>query len=221
MKKLLVMWIAAFFLLSITGCAGGKNNSGEEKHFDSEDISPDAGSHDKAPESSEGSDQEMEEKTLVVYYSATGTTERVARSMADMIGADLFAIEPETEYTPDDLNWTDKNSRVSREHDYPESREMLLKTVKPTSFESYRTVLIGYPIWWGIAAWPVDAFVKGNDFTGKTVIPFCTAASSDIGESGQRLSDMAGTGEWAEGKGFYSSSSDEEISRWLDSLNIK
>ena len=81
-------------------------------------------------------------------------------------------------------------------------------------------MFIGYPIWWGIAAWPVSSFVAANDFTGKTVIPFCTSSSSGLGESGDLLADLAGTGDWQEGERFRSSASSEDVSEWVDSLNL-
>ena len=83
-----------------------------------------------------------------------------------------------------------------------------------------RQVFIGYPIWWGIAAWPTDGFVEANDFTGKTVIPFCTSSSSGLGESGERLAELAGTGDWQEGMRFRSSVSEGDVQEWLDSLSL-
>ena len=124
-------------------------------------------------------------------------------------------------YTGDDLNWTDSNSRVSREHDDESHRDVALTEITPADWDSYDTVLIGYPIWWGIAAWPVDNFVKGNDFSGKTVIPFCTSASSGLGSSGELLADMARTGEWQEGHRFSSGASDADAADWVNSLNLK
>ena len=135
-------------------------------------------------------------KTLVVYFSAQGHTEEVAQQMAENLGADIFEIEPAEEYTTADLNWTDENSRVSREHEDESLRNIELKKTTVDNWEDYDTVLIGYPIWWGIAAWPVDTFVKANDFNGKTVIPFCTSASSGLGRSGDLLAEEANGGNW-------------------------
>lgn len=160
-------------------------------------------------------------KTLVVYYSASGMTKRVATAIADAAGADLYEITPVEPYTSDDLNWTDSNSRVSREHDDESLRDVALTEITPADWDSYDTVLIGYPIWWGIAAWPVDNFVKGNDFSGKTVIPFCTSASSGLGSSGELLAEMAGTGDWQEGHRFSSGASDADAADWVNSLNLK
>lgn len=159
-------------------------------------------------------------KTLVVYYSASGTTKRVATAIADAAGADLYEITPVEPYTSDDLNWTNSSSRVSREHDDESLRDIALTEITPADWDSYDTVLIGYPIWWGIAAWPVDNFVKGNDFTGKTVIPFCTSASSGLGDSDNLLEEMAGTGDWREGHRFSSGASDADAADWVASLNL-
>lgn len=126
-------------------------------------------------------------KILVVYYSASGHTKDVANVIADETGADLFELEPIEPYTSDDLNYRDENSRVSQEHENEEQRKVELVSVEAENWDSYETVFIGYPIWWGIAAWPVDSFVEANDFTGKNVIPFCTSASSGLGESGELL----------------------------------
>ena len=159
-------------------------------------------------------------KTLVVYYSATGSTRKVAEEIASELGADTFEITPVQTYTSDDLNWNNNNSRVSKEHNDESLRDVELTKVTPDNCESYDTVLIGYPIWWYIAAWPVNNFVKGNDFTGKTVIPFCTSASSGLGESGSLLQKMAGTGNWKEGQRFSSGASSSDVSKWVKSLNI-
>ena len=156
------------------------------------------------PAESEPGTQPETGKTLVVYYSASGNTERVAKDIAEAAGADLFEIVPTEVYTSDDLDWTNPDSRVSREHDDESLRDVPLTTTEVPDWDSYDTVFIGYPIWWGIAAWPVDTFVKNNDFTGKTVIPFATSSSSGIGQSGSLLADMAGTGEWQEGQRFSS-----------------
>lgn len=159
-------------------------------------------------------------KTLVVYYSATGSTRKVAGEIASELGADTFEITPVQTYTSDDLNWNNNNSRVSKEHNDESLRDVELTKVTPDNWESYDTVLIGYPIWWYIAAWPVNNFVKGNDFTGKTVIPFCTSTSSGLGESGSLLQKMAGTGNWKEGQRFSSGASSSDVSKWVKSLNI-
>lgn len=157
-------------------------------------------------------------KVLVVYYSAQGHTDNVAKKIASNLNADVFLIEPNDEYTSDDLNYGDSNSRVSKEHNDESLRDVELKNISVDKWDDYDVVLIGYPIWWGIAAWPVNNFVKENDFNGKTVIPFCTSASSGLGNSGKNLEAMANGGNWLEGKRFSSSASDSVIKEWTDSI---
>ena len=129
--------------------------------------------------------------TLVVYFSATGNTEQAATYIADITGGGLFELEPADPYTDEDLNYNNEDSRVSQEYADESLRDVELVSDTVENWDSYDTVFIGYPIWWGIAAWPVDTFVEANDFTGKTVIPFATSASSGLGESGQLLADLA------------------------------
>ena len=175
---------------------------------------------DESSETAAADDTESSGKTLVVYYSATGTTAGVAQTIADATGGDLFEIQPVEPYTDDDLNWTNDDSRVSREHDDESLRDVDLVSTSVDNWDSYDTVFIGYPIWWGIAAWPINGFVEANDFTGKTVIPFCTAASSGIGDSGDLLADLAGTGNWVEGRRLNRGVSDTDILEWTDELGI-
>ena len=159
-------------------------------------------------------------KALVVYYSASGNTERVAKEIASAVNADLFEITPVTPYTSEDLDWTEDGSRVNREHDNEALRNVPLTTTKVANWDDYDTVFIGYPIWWGIAAWPVNNFVKNNNFTGKTVIPFATSSSSGMGQSGQLLEEMTGTGNWQEGQRFSGRVSESTVSDWVSSLEI-
>ena len=173
-----------------------------------------------APSSLEGVDLD---NALVVYFSATGNTGEAAGYIAGAIGADVFEIVPADPYTSEDLTWTDPESRVSTEHDARVAGETVtveLTQTTPDNWDSYDTVFIGYPIWWGEAAWPVDTFVQSNDFTGKTVIPFCTSASSGLGESGQLLAELAGAGDWMEGQRFRSSVSESDVQTWLDGLDL-
>ena len=158
-------------------------------------------------------------KILVVYYSAQSHTESVAKKIASNLNADIFEIEPVNVYTSDDLNWTNSGSRVSREHDNESLRNIELKNTKVDNWDSYDTVLIGYPIWWGVAAWPVITFVKANNFNGKTIIPFCTSASSSIGNSGKLLENEAGSGNWLSGQRFSSNPSDKEIQSFTNSID--
>ena len=159
-------------------------------------------------------------RVLVVYYSATGSTEAVAQTIANTLGGDLFELVPTDPYTSADLDWTADGSRVNREHDDEALRDIALTSTEVEDWEDYDTVFIGYPIWWGIAAWPVDAFIKANDFTGKTVIPFCTSASSGLGRSGELLEEMAGTGNWLDGQRFSSGASSSAVDAWVNGLRL-
>ena len=151
---------------------------------------------------------------LVVYYSASGNTKKIANYIAEITGGTLFEIEPVDPYTEDDLNWRNSGSRVNNEHNDP-NRNVELKTTQVENWDSYETVFLGYPIWWQEASWVVDNFVKNNDFTGKTVIPFCTSSSSGLGKSGELLAQMAGTGNWLEGRRFRSSASKSAVEEWI------
>ena len=159
-------------------------------------------------------------RVLVAYFSATGNTEAVAGYIAQATGGDLFEITPADPYTVDDLNWTDENSRVVYEYENPDERDTELAADTPDGWEDYDVVFLGYPIWWYDAAWPVDGFVEANDFTGKTVIPFCTSSSSGLGESGSRLAELADAGDWLEGQRFPSSASQADVEAWVDGLGL-
>ena len=159
-------------------------------------------------------------KTLVVYYSAQTHTRRVAERIAKNLNADTFEIVPEDVYSEDDLNWTNSNSRVSKEHNDESLRDIKLKSTSVPNWEDYDTVILGYPIWWAIAAWPTDTFVKANDFTGKTVIPFCTSYSSGIGQSDKLLKNEAKGGDWKSGQRFYQDVDLSEVDKWTNGLGL-
>ena len=157
-------------------------------------------------------------KILIVYYSAQSHTKNVALKLKEKLNADIFEIEPVDTYTSDDLNWRDNNSRVTKEHNDESLRNIELKETKVDNWDEYDIVLIGYPIWWGIAAWPVNTFVKANNFDNKTVIPFCTSSSSGMGDSGKLLSKETKTGIWKDGYRFSSNATDKDIDAFIDSI---
>lgn len=157
-------------------------------------------------------------KALVVYYSALGNTRETAGYIASAAKADVFELEPAEPYEDDDLDWTDEDSRVVHEHDNENERDVALVSATISDWDSYDVVFIGYPIWWGIAAWPVNSFIKANDFTGKIVIPFCTSASSGLGDSGKLLENMAGTGDWQTGIRFSSGAAESDVTEWTESI---
>ena len=222
-EKLLTLSLAAVMALSLAAC-GGNDSSADDQNANQtqEEAAPpaDTAENAAAPESSGDGAEAADGNVLVVYYSASGNTETAANYIAQATGGDIFEITPAEPYTSDDLNWTDDNSRVSREHEDESLRDVELTTTEVENWDSYDTVFIGYPIWWGIAAWPVDGFVEANDFSGKTVIPFCTSSSSGLDQSGELLAQLAGTGDWQEGQRFRSSASQEDINEWVDSLGL-
>lgn len=225
MKKLTALLLSVVLVLSLAACgSANKPASSTTQHETSvpteQPATEPSESSSTAPAESEPETQPETGKTLVVYYSASGNTERVAKDIAEAAGADLFEIVPTEVYTSEDLNWTNSDSRVSREHDDESLRDVPLTTTEVPDWDSYDTVFIGYPIWWGIAAWPVDTLVKNNDFTGKTVIPFATSSSSGMGQSGSLLADMAGTGEWQEGQRFSSGVSSDDVQSWVNGLGL-
>ena len=225
MKKLTALLLSVVLVLSLAACGSANKpaSSTTQPETSAPTEQPTTGpseSSSTAPAESEPETQPETGKTLVVYYSASGNTERVAKDIAEAAGADLFEIVPTEVYTSDDLDWTNPDSRVSREHDDESLRDVPLTTTEVPDWDSYDTVFIGYPIWWGIAAWPVDTFVKNNDFTGKTVIPFATSSSSGMGQSGSLLADMAGTGEWQEGQRFSSGVSSDDVQSWVYGLGL-
>lgn len=220
MKKLTALLLSVVLVLSLAACGSVNKPASSTTQPETSAPTEQPESSSTAPAESEPETQPETGKTLVVYYSASGNTERVAKDIAEAAGADLFEIVPTEVYTSEDLNWTNSDSRVSREHDDESLRDVPLTTTEVPDWDSYDTVFIGYPIWWGIAAWPVDTFVKNNDFTGKTVIPFATSSSSGMGQSGSLLADMAGTGEWQEGQRFSSGVSGDDVQSWVNGLGL-
>lgn len=220
MKKLTALLLSVVLVLSLAACGSANKPASSTTQPETSAPTEQPESSSTAPAESEPETQPETGKTLVVYYSASGNTERVAKDIAEAAGADLFEIVPTEVYTSDDLDWTNPDSRVSREHDDESLRDVPLTTTEVPDWDSYDTVFIAYPIWWGIAAWPVDTFVKNNDFTGKTVIPFATSSSSGMGQSGSLLADMAGTGEWQEGQRFSSGVSGDDVQSWVNGLGL-
>ncbi len=159
-------------------------------------------------------------KILVAYYSAQGHTKAVAEAATETLNADTLELIPVEPYSSEDLNWTVDGSRVNREHENESLRDVKLTNATVNNWDEYDVILIGYPIWWGIAAWPVNDFVNNNDFTGKTVIPFCTSASSGLGQSGELLAEMAGTGNWQTGQRFREGASTADVRAWANGLDL-
>lgn len=209
MKKFISMIFTSILVLSLVGCGSAKSSSNSTANVANKEESNQAGVI------------ESNGKTIVVYFSASGNTKRVAELTASELGADLFEIEPAEPYTAEDLNWMDRNSRVCKEHDDESLQDIELVTAQIPDWDEYDTVIIGYPLWWREAAWPINNFIKSNDFTGKTVVPFCTSTSSGFGDSGKNLEKMAGAGNWLDGQRFSEHESDESVIEWVQSLDLE
>ena len=205
MKNLTAFFLSVMLIISLTAC--GKSGG-------TEPVST------AVPTESVAENEQYTGKILVVYFSASGNTERVAKDIAEVTGADLFEVVPAEPYTDDDLNYNNSSSRVSREHDNETLRNVELADAGEANWDAYDTVFIGYPIWWGIAAWPVSSFAAANDFTCKTVIPFATSASSGMGDSGTLLAQTAGSGNWQLGHRFASGASAEDVQAWVKGLDL-
>lgn len=175
------------------------------------DLDEDGRAEDGAPASP---------RTLVAYFSATGNTAGIAQAIADHLGADTFAIAPAVPYTEQDVDYNDPDSRTSVERNDP-ARSVELAQTTPDGFDAYTTVFVGYPIWWGAASWVMDGFATGNDFTGKTVVPFWTSGSSPASDSGRNLGALAGTGTWLDGARFAAGAPSEEVAAWVDGLGLE
>lgn len=229
MKKIMSTIMALIVALGLVACSseqGGAQSSSEPVRAESsvvtaQEIEESAAEASEAVQESAAEESEAQGgKTLVVYYSATGNTEEVAGYIAEATGADVLELEPVEPYSSEDLNYNDSGSRVVYEYENPDARNVELVVDSVDNWSEYDTIYIGYPVWRGIAAWPVNGFVKANDFTGKTVIPFCTSASSGLGESGELLAEMAGSGDWQEGVRFRSGVSREDVVAWVESLGL-
>ena len=208
-KKVLAFILITVGLLAIT--AGGvsffigtKNESQKQTN--------------RSTKTEEETSMDKNTKSIIVYFSAQNHTRNVATKIAADINADIFEIEPIQTYTEDDLSWTDSESRVSREHNDASLQDVVLKSVSVPNWDEYETVFIGYPIWWGGSAWPVDSFVKQVDFGNKTVIPFCTSHSSGLGTSDTDLRAKATGGNWQPGHRFSQDATDAEIKDRIQSL---
>lgn len=219
MKKLIALLLSLMLVFSLAAC-GNNPQAAETEPATSTPVSEETQEPETSEETEAADTESTGGKTLVVYYSAFGNTENVSNVIAKTLGADLFELEPVEPYSNDDLNWTNDDSRVTREHENEDERDVELVSATVDNWSEYDTVFIGYPIWWGIAAWPVDEFIETNDFTGKTVIPFATSASSGMGQSGELLEEMAGTGDWQEGQRFRSGASEDDIVAWVEGLGL-
>jgi len=184
-------------LLVLTGCKKTDPEKPEEPNHDNDLV-------------------QVEDNVLVVYFSATGTTEKIAETIAEITGGDLVRIIPKEPYSSEDLKYTDSNSRSTREQNDKSVRPEIANDI---SLEGVKTLYLGYPIWWGQAPRIMDTFAESHDFSGITVIPFCTSGSSDIGTSDDYLAGLAKTGNWLQGRRFSGSTTKETLESWIKEHN--
>lgn len=155
----------------------------------------------------------MNKKVLIAYFSASGVTARVAKEMAEAIGADLYEIRPKQPYTSADLDWTNKKSRSTVEMNDPSCRPVIVDSVK--DIEQYDTILVGFPVWWYVEPRIVDTFLESYDFSGKTLIPFATSGGSGIGKAEKSLQVHCPAASWAKGKLLNGSGASDWVKRTL------
>jgi len=226
-KKWMMVLACILAVALMAGCGANKaesqkteTNAGTESVSETTAESSSDADETTAQSNEEASGESGTGKILIAYFSGTGNTKAAAETIAAATNGELFELQPVEAYSAEDLDYNDPSSRVCREHDDADLQDVALNETTPADWDDVQYVLIGYPIWWGEAAWPVNNFVKNNDFTGKTVIPFCTSASSGLDDSGDLLEKMAGTGNWMEGKRFSSNVSDIEVQEWVDGLQL-
>ena len=203
--RIITILLMILSILAFAGCSS-TNDTAEEP----------AETETAQTEEQEAVPDESGKDTLVVYFSATGTTKGVAEKIAAITGADLYEIKAAQEYTSADLDWNDSDSRTTHEQNDKSVRPEIGSD--PISLEGYSTIYIGFPIWWGEEPRIMDTFVESYDFDGKTMIPFCTSGGSGIGMSGKNLESNAGSGNWLDGDRLNGSASEEEIQAWIDGL---
>ena len=155
----------------------------------------------------------QENKSMVVVFSCTGTTKGVAEKIAALIGAELVDLVPAQPYTAEDLNYNDRSTRATVEQNNPDARPEIAEDI---SLDGVTTLYLGYPIWWGQAPRIMSTFVESHDFTGITVVPFCTSGGSGAGRTGETLGEQAGTGTFLTSTRFSSGVADNELQSWID-----
>ena len=219
MKKAILVLLLLAFLFVGAGCGGAPVQAPSEA---SQTEAPaEAPAPSQEPESAppaepaeSGSEAEAEKSVLVVYFSATGTTRGIAERIASITGADLAEIIPAEPYTAEDLSYNDRTTRATVEQNTPDARPEIANEIP---LDGYTTVYLGYPIWWGQAPRIMSSFVESHDFTGVTVIPFCTSGSSGAGRTGETLGEQAGTGTFLSSTRLSAGISDSDLQDWIDS----
>lgn len=214
MKKMTAMLLTVLMVISLAACAGGKEPA-EEGTSGAGTVTEKASAENTPPgdkSETEGTD------ILVAYFSATNTTEGVAKKIADSLSADLYEIIPEQPYTDEDLDYHDDDSRSTIEMNDNSARPAISGSVE--DMEQYSIVFLGYPIWWGEAPRIVSTFMESYDFSGKTIVPFCTSGGSGIGSSATNLEALTSDATWLSGTRLSGGSSRDKIADWVNGLGL-
>lgn len=216
MKKFVSILLCAVLIFSLSACAKSSAQNGKADISESQNTS--ASSGNKTDENADGlipgvNTNEVTSDTLICYFSCTGNTAQIASYISLTTGGDLFEIIPKQPYSKDDLDYNNKNSRTNAEHKNSKSRPDILSKV--SSWDSYKTVYIGYPIWYGDAPKIVYTFLETYDCSGKTVIPFCTSSSSSIEQSVKSLKSLSPGAEWKNGIRFDPASTEQDVAQIL------
>ena len=157
-------------------------------------------------------------KTVVAYFSASGSTAKLAKTLASAAGAELYEIRPAVPYERRDLNWMDKKSRSTLEMQDPDCRPVLADTSAPTARAD--VIFLGFPIWWYREPSIIDSFLEAYDFSGKTVVPFFTSGGSQLGEGQERIAALAKGAKVLPGKRFSPRASEAELKNWIETLSL-
>lgn len=215
MQKITTVLLVFVLAFSLASCTGGEPT---DRASAGENTSTSAESVSAATESEESENDAGEEKVLVAYFSATGTTKGVAQQIADGLSCDLYEITPQDAYTDADLNYSDTSSRTTSEMNDENARPAISGSV--SDMAQYDVVFLGYPIWWGEAPRIISTFLESYDFSGKTIVPFCTSGSSGIAASVSDLKPLASGATWLEGQRFGGGVSKETVMEWVRGLNL-
>lgn len=205
MKKTIAILLFLVMILGLAACG----NSASQTQQPSTKADP--------AQSTDVSDVQAD-KVLVAYFSATNTTEGAAKHIANGLNADIYEIVPEDPYTDEDLNYNDNNSRTTIEMNDPDVRPAISGSVK--NMEQYDIVFIGYPIWWGDAPRIVSTFMEQYNFSGKTIVPFCTSGGSGIDSSAANLKQLTSGATWLTGRRLNGSDSQDTVMEWVNSLGL-
>lgn len=220
MKKSIAILLSLTMILGLAACG---NSASQTEQPSTEDTSVESKADTNSAEDStdmENTDNQdvQDHKVLVAYFSATGTTKGVAEHIANGLNADIYEIVPEDPYTDADLNYNDNNSRTTIEMNDPNARPAISGSVE--NMEQYDIIFVGYTIWWGEAPRIVSTFMESYDFSGKTIVPFCTSGGSGIGSSASNLERLTSGATWLDGRRLNGSDSQDTVMEWVNSIDL-